>query len=95
VSSATLFDKDEMLDILDAYPTHPDIIADTIYDNTRWSIVHELIFKRDDKCYRTYYRVGATEHQEERPWDYDDAVKCTEVKPVERTVTVYEAVDFE
>ena len=28
----------------------------------------------------TTYSEGATEYQDERPWEYEDEVKCTEVE---------------
>lgn len=55
-------------------------IKDTIVDTSRWSIQHEIIFEYEGKFYRTYYSVGATEMQDERPWEYDDTVECTEVE---------------
>ncbi len=68
------------------------IISDEIVDTGRWSIHHELIVKIKDKFYKTTYSIGATEYQEERPWEYDKEVEFTEVKPVEKTVIVYEPV---
>lgn len=55
-------------------------IEDTIVENSRWSIHHKIIFEHDGKFYQTYYSVGATEMQYERPWEYEDKVKCTEVE---------------
>lgn len=55
-------------------------IKDTIVDTSRWSVQHEIIFEFQGKFYRTYYSVGATEMQDERPWEYDDTVECTEVE---------------
>ena len=70
------------------------IIYDNIVDNTRWSICHELVFEYDNKFYMTGYRVGATECQDESPYEYDDAeIECQEVKPVEKTITVYEPIE--
>lgn len=60
-----------------------DALEDTIIDNSRWSIHHKIIFKYEDKFYEAYYSVGATESQDEGPWDYEDEVDCTEVKQVE------------
>lgn len=67
-------------------------IKDKITDSSRWSIYHEIVFEDDGKYWKTWYSVGATEEQEERPWDYEDEVKCTEVEKkivqVERWVEV-------
>ncbi|HBN95102.1 MAG TPA: hypothetical protein DDZ66_02285 [Firmicutes bacterium] len=54
-------------------------LEDKIIDNSRWSIHHEIIFEYEGKFYKTYYSVGATESQDERPWEYEDEVDCTEV----------------
>lgn len=38
----------------------------------------------------TTYSVGATEMQEERPWEFDgDEIVCTEVEPKEVTVVTW------
>ena len=65
---------------------------DKVVDNTRWSVIHEIIFEHEGKFYRTSYSVGATEEQDEGPWEYDDEVECTEVHEVEKVVKVWEAV---
>lgn len=59
-------------------------LEDKILENTRWSIIHEIIFEYEGKFYRTHYSIGATECQYETPWEYDNEVICTEVekKPV-------------
>lgn len=54
-------------------------IENTVVDNSRWSIQHEIIFEYQGKFYCTYYSVGATEQQDESPWEYEDNVGCTEV----------------
>ena len=65
------------------------LISDNIVDTSRWSINHELVFKFEDKLYMTWYSVGATEQQDEIPWEYDDVVDCFEVIEVERVVRDY------
>jgi hypothetical protein len=86
------FKKDFLVNELDL-PYSAFKIKDEVVDKTRCSIVHELIFAHEDKYYQTYYSVGATEPQEEKPWEYDDEVECQEVKQVERIVKVWEVVD--
>jgi hypothetical protein len=67
-----------------------EIIEDTIIENSRWSILHRLIYKYDGKFYQTSYSVGATENQDEQPFEYDDdIIECREVEPVQVTVTKY------
>lgn len=58
------------------------IVRDSITDTSRWSIQHELIFKHDGKLYRAYYNVGATEYQDESPWQDEDEITCVEVMSV-------------
>ncbi|MDD4779099.1 MAG: hypothetical protein PHT02_00650 [Tissierellia bacterium] len=67
-------------------------IEDNITDTSRWSIHHTIIFEHEGKYYRTHYSEGATEMQDERPWEYDNEVECTEVHQVEKVVKVWEAV---
>ena len=62
------------------------IVEDEIHDEGRWSLHHRLVFRHDGKVYEAYYSVGATEIQEERPWDDEDVIECTEVMAVEKTV---------
>lgn len=68
-----------------------NVVEDTIIDTTRWSIVHSVIVKRisDGKFFRDDYSVGATENQEERPWEYNKP-DFVETFPVEKTIIVYE-----
>ena len=66
----------------------------TIYDKLtghgRWSIHHECVFQQDGKFYLTTYSEGATESQDESPYDYDpDEIECPEVEPKEVTTTIY------
>ena len=67
-------------------------IEDRVLDTTRWSVTHEIIFKYEEKFYRTLYSIGATEIQDERPWEYVDEVDCTEVKQIEKLIKVWEPV---
>lgn len=67
-------------------------IENKITDTSRWSIHHEIIFTDNGKFYSTHYSEGATEMQDESPWEYQDEVECTEVHIVEKLVKVWEAV---
>ena len=71
--------KEEMLDILRGDHDDAELVKDKIYDTTRWSELHEIIFKYRDKHYSATYSKGLTEYQDEYPWDYEPEVKCTEV----------------
>lgn len=55
-------------------------IFDEIIDNGRWSIIHRCIFQDHGKFYETSYSVGATECQDESPWEYEDNIESTEVE---------------
>lgn len=67
------------------------LISDEIWDKSRWSIIHRIIFQHGNRYFSTTYSVGATESQDESPFEYaDDEVECEEVIPVEKTVIVYE-----
>lgn len=68
-----------------------ELIAEEITDTSRWSVHYRAVFKYQDKFYSATYSIGATEMQDERPFEYDPCmVECPEVVPVERVVTVYE-----
>ncbi len=82
------FNKEELLEdgVLD------DAVHDEIIDKGRWSVHHEVIFEKDNKFWKTSYSVGATEYQDERPWEYLKEVECTEVHKVIKPMEVWEAV---
>lgn len=80
--------KAEMLDILDT----PNVLEDTLIGSGRWSVHHRIVFKYQDKFYQTTYSVGATEYQNEGPWEYEDDIECQEVRQVEKLVKVWEPV---
>ena len=67
-----------------------ETIYDRIVGHRRWSVDHEVVFKQDGHYYHTGYSVGATEGQDERPYEYEpDEIECPEVWPHEKVVTVY------
>lgn len=70
------------------------LIENDIIDTTRWSIVHEIVFEDKGKFYMTTYSEGATEYQDERPWEYEDEVKCTEVELKEVKVKKWIPVEY-
>ncbi len=73
--------------------TDGKIIKDEITSNGRWSINHRMIFLYKDKFYMTGYSVGATECQNESPFEFDPAeIECEEVHQVEKVVKVWEKV---
>jgi hypothetical protein len=81
------FTRQQMQDVLwEGYGT---ILVNDMVDKSRWSIMHVLVFELDGELYRTYYQKGATEYQDEVPFEYDDEVQCDIVESYEKTVTEY------
>lgn len=77
------FDRNFLLGIIGwESNTGGEIILNEMIDHSRWSVHHRLIFKFEDKYWETSYSVGATESQDESPWEYDDdVIKCKQVEP--------------
>jgi hypothetical protein len=68
-----------------------EVIEDELIDESRWSLHYRMIFKYDEKYYETFYSKGATEQQDESPYEFeDDEIECVEVFPIEKVITVYE-----
>jgi hypothetical protein len=67
------------------------VVSDEIEDTHRWSISHRVVVQRlsDGKYFSDYYSVGATESQDESPFEYEPP-NFIEVFPVEKTVIVFE-----
>lgn len=93
------FTRDELeaLDLPDAWDNDDvKVISDEIMENSRWSIHHELIFQLKgqpaDEAWRVWYSVGATESQDEAPWQDETEVTATLVRLVERVVKVWKPV---
>ena len=66
-----------------------------IVDSTRWSIVYEGVFLHipSNKHYLLGWRKGATEMQEEQPFEYEDEVEAKEVELVEVVVKQWREVN--
>ena len=64
------------------------VVLNEISDHNRWSTIHRFVFKPEgeNRLYETSYSKGATEQQDEQPWQYEDEVECVEVESFERTV---------
>ena len=87
-----IFKKDFLVDELDL-PYNDDIIKlNEIVDTSRWSIVYKIVFEYEGKFYSTSYGVGATESQDEGPWEHLDEVQCMEVEEKEVTVKRWVAI---
>jgi len=88
------FEKEWLREAVFGYIDDVEVIEDNIVDNRRWSIDHEVVFKFEDKFYGTSYSVGATEYQDEQPFEYDgDEISCVEMEPVEVVKIEYKPVE--
>lgn len=78
-------------------PEGGEIISDKITGKSRWCDVHTLIVRFPDQpegdAWSMGYRIGSTESQDERPWEYDDEVVATLVREREVTVKKWMPVD--
>lgn len=84
------FTRQQLVDSLD---DDDATVLSEICDTSRWSIQYRRVFKLDGKFYETFYSVGATEQQDESPYEYDsESIECDEVAPVEVLMTVYQKV---
>lgn len=83
------FSKQFLIETLDS---DRDVL-DEITEHGRWRILHHRVFEWEGKFYCANYTVGATEYQEESPYEYEkDEVDCPEMRPVQKIITVYELV---
>lgn len=84
------FNKAWLQDLVHGESATGEIIEKTIVDVSRWSIIYDMIFSANGKLYRTTYSKGATEQQEEAPFEYDpEDIECEEVVPQEKTVVAF------
>lgn len=83
--------KEEAREILWDGDNRFETVRKEIIETSRWSILNEIVIKRlsDGKFFADFYSVGATECQDERPWQ-DNEPDFKEVFPVEKTIIVYE-----
>lgn len=78
-------------DIVNGEDSNFVIIEDRIVGTRRWSVVYEIVVQRktDGKYFKDGYRRGATESQDESPYEYSEP-NFTEVFPVTKTYIAYE-----
>lgn len=83
--------KEEAQDIIWGDHENFEVVEDEIVGDRRWSIDHRIVIQRvsDKKFFADTYSVGATEMQDEGPWEYSEP-NFMEVFPVEKVITVYE-----
>ena len=70
-----------------------EVVERKIIDTTRWSTVHEMIVKETQtgRHFLTSYSQGATEGQDEQPFEYSEP-DWVEVSKVEKVIEVWERV---
>ena len=77
------------------YKDHEDwiTIEESVIDNTRWSIIKEGVFMHipTGTHYGMSWSVGATESQEEQPFEYENP-EPYEVIKVEKVIETWEPV---
>lgn len=69
-----------------------EIMEDEIIDTSRWSSIYKQVFKdkQTGKFYTTTYSTGATECQDEQPYEYEsDTITLDEVVAKEVTTIQY------
>jgi hypothetical protein len=85
--------KEEARDVV--WEDHEDweTIEEDICSNSRWAIHMRGIFKHvpSGKFYELHWDKGATEYQEQQPFEYTDP-DLIEVHQVEKVVKVWETV---
>lgn len=80
------FTREELLDL-----GLPDsAIENKLVDHGRWSLHYECYFRTDDLpegyAWQAMYSVGATEQQDERPWQHEETVTATLVRRGQKLV---------
>ena len=87
-----LFNKEDLLLVMDGDSEKLSLLASEIITTGRWSIHRRMVFRdnSDGKCYESHYSVGATESQDESPYEFEgDQISCVEVEPIVVQVTQY------
>ena len=90
------FAKQDLIDCLDDVSDVLEEVEVEMVDTRRWSIDYLLTFKdiSTGLFYQTMYSSGATECQDESPFEYDpEIIKCQQVEQVEKVVKVWEVKD--
>jgi len=78
-------------DIIYENDSNFETIQNKIVGTRRWAIEYEIVVQRnsDGKFFKDAYRRGATESQDERPYEWSEP-NFTEVFPVAKTYIDYE-----
>jgi hypothetical protein len=89
--------RDKALEIIDDESEGYTLVENTLSGKSRWCDVYDLIFQENSsgKFFRGDYRIGATESQDESPWEYQKEVNFYEVEPYTVVVTKFKTKDTE
>lgn len=88
------FSKKDLQDVLYGESETLEMKENEFQANSRWSLFYSLVFqdKATGKFYHTSYSKGATEMQDESPFEHEgDEIECEEVFPREKTIIEYVA----
>lgn len=71
-----------------------EVMVNELIDTSRWSIYCRLVIRNpyDGKFWSTIYSEGATEDQDEIPFEDDEVADFQEVEPVEVRTIEYREV---
>lgn len=89
------FAKQDLLDLLNDDCDTLESLCNELIDSSRWSLCYRLVFKELETgdLYLTNYDVGATEMQDESPFEYEgDEIECHRVEAYEKTVIDYRII---
>lgn len=91
------FEKSLLREIIADDAEGYSVVESNILDTSRWSVYHECVFDRrsDGMMFRTQYSIGATEYQDESPYEYDgDVIEVEVVEPINVVVRKYVPVEI-
>lgn len=87
-----LFGVNETTEDWDFFEPNLKLVSEELVDTSRWSNIYERIYQNldDNTFWKTTYSVGATECQDESPYEYDgDEIEFTQVFPKEVVIVTY------
>jgi hypothetical protein len=78
-----LFSKQFLRDVVNDDNDQVEVMQNELLHNSRWAQHFVCVFKYQEKYYEIEYSRGISEHQDERPFEYDASyIECDEVQPV-------------
>ena len=77
-----IFQKKELQEMVFGESKSLQKVEEWVSDTSEWSVHYDVVFKdlETNKYYISYYSEGATECQDELPYEFDlDEIDCKEV----------------